>query len=155
MAIQVAGITVQKVAHVVLKVRDLEKSGAFYRDVLGFKEVARFTHGLNMSFFSLGEQHHDLALREVGETPPAADKNAPGLYHVALKIGDDLDTLRAAKAHLERLGVPITAIRNHGVSYSIYLDDPDGNGIELLIDADPEIWRKDPTAVAQSHPFEL
>src|SRR5581483_8860144 len=108
-------INVQKVAHVVLKVRDLERSVAFYRDVLGFKEVARFRHGLNMVFFSLGESHHDLALREVGDAAPSPERDAPGLYHVALKIGDDLDTLRAAKTHLEALGVPIQAIRDHGV----------------------------------------
>lgn len=148
-------VTIQKVAHVVLKVRDLERSVAFYRDVLGFTEVARFRHGFNMAFFSLGEQHHDVALREVGDEPPAADKNAPGLYHVAFKIGDDLDTLRAAKQELERMGVKIDAIRDHGVSHSIYLTDPDGNGIELLVDGDPQIWRRDPAVVAQSHPFEL
>lgn len=71
-------INVQKVAHVVLKVRDLERSVAFYRDVLGFKEVARFRHGLNMVFFSLGESHHDLALRAVGDAAPSPERDAPG-----------------------------------------------------------------------------
>ena len=66
----------------------------------------------------------------------------------ALKIGDDLDTLRAAKAQLEQCGVPIQWIGDHTVSQSIYVADPDGNNVELYVDADPAIWRDDPAAVA-------
>jgi catechol 2,3-dioxygenase len=87
----------------VLKVRDLERSVAFYRDVIGLREVARGQVTAKMVFFSAtGDDHHDLALAEVG---PEAAPNAVGLYHVALKIGDTLDELRAARAHLEARGV--------------------------------------------------
>jgi catechol 2,3-dioxygenase-like lactoylglutathione lyase family enzyme len=73
-------IRVQNVGHVVLKVRDLDRSTHFYRDVLGLREVARGTFGRPMVFFSsTGENHHDLALLEVGPDAPPADRNAVGL----------------------------------------------------------------------------
>jgi len=74
---------------------------------------------------------------------------------VALKIGDRLDHLRAAKAHLGAHGIAIRRIENHRVSRSIYLADPDGNELELYIDSDPRIWREDPSAVASVEPLEL
>ena len=78
-----------------------------------------------------------------------------GLYHVALRIGHSLEALRGAKAHLEANGVEELRLRDHTVSQSIYLNDPDGNGLELYVDADPGIWRDDPAAVATSVPLEL
>jgi catechol 2,3-dioxygenase len=78
-----------------------------------------------------------------------------GLYLVALRIGHSLEELRAAKAHLEAHGVEELRLRDHTVSQSIYLNDPDGNGLELYVDADPGIWRKDPSAVATSIPLDL
>ena len=149
-------INVQRVGHVVLKVRDLDASAAFYRDVIGLKEVARGTFGAPMVFFSAtGDNHHDLALAEVGRDAPDAPANAVGLYHVALKIGETLEQLRAARAHLEAHGVTKVRLRDHTVSQSIYLNDPDGHGIELYVDADPAIWRRDPTSVARSEALSL
>jgi catechol-2,3-dioxygenase len=137
---------IQGVGHVVLKVRDLERAARFYRDVLGLKEVGRLQG--KMAFFSAGKNHHDLAVLSVGTEAPESPREAVGLYHVALKIGNHLDELRAAKAHLKAHGVRILGISDHRVSQSIYFQDPDGNGLELFVDADPEIWRKDPSAVA-------
>ena len=149
-------ISVKKVGHVVLKVRDLERSVAFYRDVIGLKEVARGEFAAKMAFFSAtGENHHDLAVAEVGPDAPDAPADAVGLYHIALKIGDSLDDLRAARDHLEAHGVTKTRLRDHRVSQSIYLNDPDGHGIELYVDADPAIWRADPSAVAHAEPLSL
>jgi catechol 2,3-dioxygenase len=148
------GIQIQRVGHVVLKVRSLERSVPFYRDALGLREVARMDD--RMVFFSAtGENHHDVALLEVGEGAARPPREAVGLYHVALKIGDSLDQLRAAKAHLEAQGVKIAAISDHRVSQSIYLSDPDGNGLELFVDADPVIWRREPGAVANVAPLRL
>jgi catechol 2,3-dioxygenase len=138
-----------------LKVRDLERAAAFYRDVLGLKEVARATFGRPMAFFSTGDNHHDIAVMEVGPEAPRPASNAVGLYHVALKIGTTLDELRAAKAHLEAHGITRLAIMDHRVSQSIYINDPDGNGLELYVDADPSIWRRDPTSVAHAEPLGL
>jgi catechol 2,3-dioxygenase len=142
-------INVQKVGHVVLKVRDVEKSAAFYRDVIGLREVARG------EFSATGENHHDLALAEVGRDAPDAPPEAVGLYHVALKIGDSLETLRAAREHLEAHGVTRLRIIDHRVSQSIYLNDPDGHGIELYVDADPKVWKDDPRSVANAVPLTL
>jgi catechol 2,3-dioxygenase len=148
------GIQIERVGHVVLKVRSLERSVPFYRDVLGLREVARL--GERMVFFSAtGENHHDLALLEVGEAATRPPREAVGLYHVALKIGGHLDQLRAAKAHLEAHGVQIAAISDHRVSQSIYLSDPDGNGLEVYVDADPTVWRREPGAVATVGPLRL
>lgn len=144
---------IQGVGHVVLKVRDLERSVLFYRDVLGLREVARFQN--RMVFFSAGQNHHDLAVLAVGPDAPAPDPRGAGLYHVALKIGDNLETLREAKAHLEAHGVKIRGVSDHRVSQSIYFEDPDGNGLELFVDADPAIWARDPSAVATVRPLQL
>ena len=147
-------ISVRGVGHVVLKVRDRERSARFYRDVIGLKEVARL--GDRMVFFSAtGQNHHDLAVLEVGPNAAPASPDGVGLYHVALKIGDSLDDLRRAKAHLEAYGIQRVRISNHRVSQSIYLNDPDGNGLELFVDADPAIWRENPAAVAHVEPLEL
>jgi len=146
-------IRVHTVGHVVLKVRDLERSARFYRDVLGLKEVARFPG--HMVFFSAGENHHDLAILAVGEGAPSPARDAVGLYHVAFKIGTAIEDLRAAKAHLEAHGVGPLRLTDHRVSQSIYLNDPDGNGLELFVDADPRIWRDDPASVATIAPLDL
>lgn len=148
-------IQVRRVGHVVLKVRDLERGARFYRDVLGLKEVARGTFGRPMAFFSTGDNHHDIALLEVGPDAPLPDRNAVGLYHVALKIGDTLDELRAARDHLQAHGLTNLRLADHRVSQSIYLNDPDGHGVELYVDADPTIWRDNPRAVAHSSPLNL
>jgi catechol-2,3-dioxygenase len=149
------GIKVRNVGHVVLKVREIERAAQFYRDVLGLKEVARGTFGRPMAFFSTGDNHHDVAIMQVGADAPAPPPNATGLYHVALRIGTSLDELRAARAHLEAHGITNLHIRDHMVSQSIYLNDPDGNTIELYVDADPRIWRERPETVATSRPLDL
>ena len=146
-------IQIRRVGHVVLKVRSLQRSVPFYRDVLGLREVARL-RGQMVFFSATGENHHDLAITEVGADAPAAERSAVGLYHVALKVGDHLDQLRMAKAHLEAHGVK-TSVADHKVSQSIYLNDPDGNGLELYVDADPAIWQTDPAAVAHVEPLQL
>lgn len=139
--------------HIVIKVRDLKRSVPFYRDVLGIKEVAHYQK--NMVFFSFGENHHDLALLEVGADAPAADPNAVGLYHFALKVGSHLDDLREMKKWLEQNKATIVGMSDHRVSQALYIHDPDGNEIELYVDADPSIWRNDPTAVATIRPLKL
>lgn len=136
---------IQSLGHVVLKVRDLDVSAKFYRDILGMKEVARYKGA--MAFFSLGSNHHDLGLMQLGPHAQDIDQGAIGLYHVAFKVGDSLEELRACKAHLEANGVSIFGMSDHGVSQSLYIQDPDGIEIELYVDADPSIWKDDPGAV--------
>ena len=144
---------VEAVAHVVLKVRSLEKSIPFYRDVLGLKLVARYRGA--MAFFSAGHNHHDIALLEIGGGAVTPQSDSVGLYHVAFKVGNSLDELRAFKMHLERHGVAILGMSDHRVSQSLYITDPDGIEIEIMVDADPEIWRENPGAVATVNPLKL
>jgi catechol 2,3-dioxygenase len=150
------GITVEGVGHVVLKVSDLERALEFYVGSLGLNEVARADFGNGaMVFLSTGHNHHDIGLLEVGAEARRPEGSDIGLFHVALKIGDDLDALRAAKAHLEARGVKIRWVADHTVSQSLYLADPDGNNIELFVDADPAIWRAQPAVVATAVELEL
>jgi catechol 2,3-dioxygenase len=132
--------------HVVFYVQDLKRSLAFYRDLLGFREVGRIFDGRAAALTS-GRTHHELLLIEVGAAPGPPPGRRLGLYHIGIKIGDSLNELRAAKRELEQAGVAITGMSDHTVSQSLYLADPDGNEVELYVDADPAIWGKDPAAV--------
>ena len=132
--------------HVVFYVRELERSLAFYRDMLGFKEVGRIFGGAAAALTS-GRTHHELLLIEVGEAPAPPRGRRLGLYHIGIKIGDRLEELRAAKRELEQAGVPISGMSDHTVSQSLYLHDPDGNEVELYVDADEAIWKNNPASV--------
>lgn len=139
--------------HAVLRVRDLGRSLAFYRDTLGLKEVARYAG--RMVFLSCGESHHDLALQEIGKGAPSPNPAAVGLYHLAFKVGDTLQDLVEMKTRLERAGVPIVGASDHTVSKSLYVMDPDAIEIELYIDEDPAIWKDNPQAVATIKPLAI
>ncbi len=137
---------IRELGHIVLYVRDLATSRAFYRDILGWPEVA--TVGRMGAVFSSGRTHHELLLLEVGpDAAPTPPGRRLGLYHFGLKVGETDDELREAISGLEAGGVPIGGTGDHGVTHSVYIADPDGNEIELYIDVQPEIWRDDPTAV--------
>jgi catechol 2,3-dioxygenase len=139
-------ITVSKLGHGVLQMRDLERSVTFCRDVLGMREVARFRE--NMAFFFVdGQTHRDLE-RDVGAAAPEPPRAGVGLPHVAFKVGDSVEQLRDAVGWLEGRGVQVRGMSDHTVSQFLYLAAPDGNGAEFYVDADPAIWRDDPQAVA-------
>jgi catechol 2,3-dioxygenase len=125
------------IGHVVLKVRDLDRSLAFYRDLLGFEVVGELSNV--MIFLSAGrENHHDLALLRVGEHAPSPIPNAIGLYHFAVQLAD-WPAVQAAHALLIERGLLKGAV-DHGVSRSLYTVDPDGNEIELYCDAPRSEW---------------
>jgi catechol 2,3-dioxygenase len=132
--------------HVVFYVKDLERSLGFYRDLLGFKEVGRIFNGMAAALTS-GRTHHELLLIQVGDAPGPSSGRRRGLYHIGIKVGDSLDELRAAKRELETVGIAIDGMSDHTVSQSLYLQDPDGNEVELYVDADESIWKNDPAAV--------
>ena len=132
--------------HVVFYVKDLGRSLAFYRDLLGFKEIGRIFDGAAAALTS-GRTHHELLLIEVGEAPAPPAGRRLGLNHIGIKIGDSLEELRAAKKELEQAGLQISGMSDHTVSQSLYLQDPDGNEVELYVDADEAIWKKNPAAV--------
>lgn len=126
-----------RIGHVVLKVRDLDRSLAFYRDLLGFTVVSELSNV--MIFLAAdGQNHHDLALLRVGQQAPSPVPGAVGLYHVAIQLAD-FDAVRAAHAVLSERGLLRGAI-DHGVTRSLYTADPDGNEIELYCDAPRAEW---------------
>ena len=138
---------VKELGHLVLYVRDLERSRRFYRDVLGWREVA--TLGSQAAMFSSGRTHHELLLLEVGQAAAAVPQGPRvGLYHFGLKVGESDDELREALETLEGAGVPVRGAADHTVTHSLYIEDPDGNEIELYIDVQPEVWREQPDAIA-------
>jgi catechol 2,3-dioxygenase len=136
----------QYLGHVVFYVKDLEQSLSFYRDLLGFHEVGRIFNGAAAALTS-GRTHHELLLIQVGDAPGPTQGRRRGLYHIGIKVGDSLDELRAAKKDLEQAGVTIDGMSDHTVSQSLYLHDPDGNEVELYVDADESVWKDDPAAV--------
>jgi catechol 2,3-dioxygenase len=143
------GIAPQEVGHVVLRVRDLGRSGAFY-EMLGFREVGRI--GDVMAFFTAtGANHHDLALQAVGRDAPSPPPNAVGLYHVAIRLPSD-DHVRTAFRTLADAGVELVGSSDHGVSHSLYLKDPDG--IELELYADVPGWQEVAGEVATIRPWD-
>lgn len=132
--------------HVVFYVKDLERSLAFYRDLLGFNEIGRIFNGLAAALTS-GRTHHELLLIQVGEAPGPLTGRRRGLYHIGIKVGDSLEELRTAKRELEEAGVQIDGMSDHTVSQSLYLRDPDGNEIEVYVDAAASTWKTDPQKV--------
>jgi len=133
--------------HVVFYVREIKRSLAFYRNLLGFELVGEMKHPLNAVTLTSGRTHHEILLIEVGAAPPPQKGHRLGLYHIGIKMGDSLDELRAVRDELNEAGVPISGMSDHTVSQSLYLEDPDGNEVELYVD-DPSVdWKKDPAAV--------
>jgi catechol 2,3-dioxygenase len=126
------------IGHVHLKVSDLDRAVAFYRDVLGFEVQHRY--GDQAAFLSAGGYHHHIGLNtweSKGGSPPP--RGTTGLYHVAIRYPDRKTLAQAAQAVIDA-GVPLTGASDHGVSEAIYLHDPDDNGIELYRDRPREQW---------------
>jgi catechol-2,3-dioxygenase len=140
---------IRELGHIVLYVRDLERSRRFYGEVLGWDEiVGDVPLGVPAAAFTSGRTHHELLLIEVGPSAAPIPKGRRlGLYHFGLKVGDSDDDLREVVEHLAAQGVPINGASDHTVTHSLYISDPDGNEIELYVDVlAREEWR-DPAAV--------
>jgi catechol 2,3-dioxygenase len=136
-----------QLGHVVLMVRSCDESEAFYTGVLGIPVASRLTEPMRMTFFTLGN-HHDFATMEVAPDAPPAAPGSTGLAHVAFKVGDSLDELRAVKEEVEAAGVTVQWALNHFVTQSIYLRDPDGNEVELYVDGS-DGWKTNPDLVKE------
>ena len=137
----VAEIHVHELGHLVLYVRDVQRSAAFYRDVLGFRQVSDGGSLGPVAAFSSPRTHHELLLIEVGpHAAPVPAGRRVGMYHFGLKIGDTDDELRAAVAVLQANDVTVVGASDHTVTHSLYILDPDGNEIELYIDVPGVSW---------------
>jgi catechol-2,3-dioxygenase len=128
---------VQSLGHVVLKVRELQRSEAFYSGVLDIPVVSRISDPVHMTFFTLGNHHdgnhHDFAIMEVGEDAPSPDPRATGLAHVAFKVGDSREDFDSMRSHLDSGGIDILYTAERGFTTSLHLHDPDGNEVELYV----------------------
>ena len=141
-------MAVKELGHVVLYVRDVERSRRFYRDVLGWPDITPKGTALPVAAFSSGRTHHELLLIEVGpEAAPLPRGRRLGMYHFGLKVGESDDELRDVLATLQAQNVPLLGATDHGVTHSLYIEDPDGNEIELYIDVQPPLWKEHPEAV--------
>jgi catechol 2,3-dioxygenase len=139
---------IKELGHVVLYVRDLERSAAFYGDVLGWHRITPGGLPFPAAAFSSGRTHHELLLIEVGPgARPIPEGRRVGLYHIGLKVGDSDDDLREALRSLREAGVPVTGMSDHTVSHSLYILDPDGNELELFVDVPGIDWKAHPEAV--------
>jgi catechol 2,3-dioxygenase len=129
------------VGHVHLKVSDLDRALGFYRDVLGFELQAKM--GDQAAFLAAGGYHHHIGLNtweSRGGAPPAP--GTTGLFHSAF-LYPTREALAGAVRKVIDAGVPLTGASDHGVSEAIYLNDPDGNGVELYWDRPREEWPRD------------
>ena len=126
------------IGHVHLKVADLNRSLGFYRDLLGFEVTTMY--GSQAAFVSAGGYHHHIGLNTWhSKGAPAASRHGVGLYHTAILYPTRKD-LAMIYDRLRRAHYPLTGASDHGVSEAIYLNDPDGNGVELYWDRPQELW---------------
>jgi catechol 2,3-dioxygenase len=129
------------IGHVHLKVSDLERGIAFYRDVLGFELIQQL--GDEAAFLSAGGYHHHIALNtweSKGGSPPPA--GTTGLYHVAIRYPDRKTLAQAVHSVLDA-DIRLSGASDHGVSEAVYLRDPDDNGVELYRDRPREEWPRE------------
>jgi catechol 2,3-dioxygenase len=127
-----------RIGHVHLKVADLDRALAFYCGVLGFQVTQQY--GDQVAFIAAGDYHHHIALNtweSRGGSPPPP--GSTGLYHLAI-LYPTRASLADALRRLMRAGIPLTGASNHGASEALYLDDPDGNGVELYRDRPRSEW---------------
>ena len=145
------------VNHLVLNVRDIDASHRFYTEVLGFEQCGQLRPRGNvpardMRFYrgqGHADHHHDLALISVPNpsTDAAMDKwsmahTRLGVNHIAMAY-PDREAFLAQLAHLKSMGVEFLVRGNHGMTHSVYIADPDGNGIEVLYEVPTDVWEGD------------
>lgn len=122
-----------------MKVSDLDRALEFYRDLLGFDLMTKY--GEDAAFLSAGGYHHHIGLNTWhSKGAPPAPKNSAGLYHTAFLYPTRKDLAKILQRLIDE-DYPISGASDHGVSEAIYLNDPDGNGVELYSDRSREEWK--------------
>jgi catechol 2,3-dioxygenase len=128
-----------RIGHIHLKVSDLDRALEFYRDLLGFELTTMY--GTQSAFLSAGGYHHHIGLNtwhSQGGSP--APRTSPGLYHTAILYSTRKELAEILQRLIEA-EYPISGASDHGVSEAIYLNDPDGNGVELYWDRPKDQWK--------------
>lgn len=144
-----------RIGHIHLKVADLQRALAFYRDLLGF-EVTTY-YGDQAVFLSAGGYHHHIGLNTwQSKNEPPAPPHSVGLYHTAILYPTRKD-LAAIFMRLRAAEYPLTGASDHGVSEALYLNDPDGNGVELYWDRPKDLWEyeTDGSIIMYTRPLDL
>jgi|SRR5690606_19982786 catechol 2,3-dioxygenase len=131
-----------RIGHVHLKVSDLDRALKFYHDLLGFELITMY--GEQAAFISAGGYHHHIGLNtwQSKGAPPASPQGV-GLFHTAILYPKRKD-LATILDRLRQHRYPLTGASDHGVSEALYLDDPDGNGVELYWDKPRDQWPQNP-----------
>jgi len=130
-----------ELGHLVLNIKSLDVSVPFYRNVLGMRLRRRGkVDGRQMAFLSFGSKDHDIALLELGASARPQDETRAGLRHVAFRLSDRIEQLRAFKNHLDVLGITPRRTSEHRTSWSIYIQDPDGIELEVYVDSETPVW---------------
>ena len=120
-----------KIGHAHLKVRDLDRAIDFYTRFLGMHLTERVDN--HYAFLTSGPFHHEIALQQVGPNAPAPPAHGTGLYHVAFEVPDRRAFAEAYRT-LTGAGIPVAPV-DHFISWAMYFDDPDGNGLEIYSDS--------------------
>lgn len=131
-------MAIERVGHVVLKMRDLDAAKRFYGDILGMK-IAADQPGLGV-FFRFNDYHHDIAVFQVSPDADSPKRDQVGLAHIAL-VADSFDSVKQMYRRLKEHGVEITAATDHGMTKSLYCKDPEGNAIEIYCEVPEHDWR--------------
>src|SRR5215216_3654316 len=119
---------IKKVGHVVLGVRDPQRSITFYTEALGM-EVVNVIEEMQMAFFSFGERDHDIAVVKVPDDQPVGSSS---LAHTALEIEGGEQELRELYQNLKLSGTEVEFTFDHIITKSVYFLDPDGNRLEIF-----------------------
>lgn len=142
-----------KIGHIHLKVSDLQRSIDFYCGLLGFEITTLY--GSQAAFISAGGYHHHIGLNTwYSKGQPMAPKQNVGLFHTAILYPTRRD-LTEIFDRLIKASYPLTGASDHGVSEALYLDDPDGNGVELYWDKPKSVWPQRPDGSLEMYTKEL
>jgi catechol 2,3-dioxygenase len=129
-----------EVGHVNLRVLELERALRFYRDVIGLTVTQQDEES---AFLAAGDYHHHVALNVWGAPAEAPAPEAAGLHHFALRL-PDRQALAEVVLRILRSGHKLLGATDHGVNLAVYLRDPDGNGLELMVDRPRSEWPRSP-----------
>jgi len=141
------------VGHVNLRVQDLQRALSFYRDVIGLTVTQQDEQS---AFLAAGDYHHHVALNVWGGPATSPPQGAAGLHHFALRL-PDRQSLAEVVVRIIRSGHDLLGATDHGVNLAVYLRDPDGNGLELMVDRPSSEWPRAPDGEVSMRvdPFDL
>ena len=143
----------KRLGHLVLRVRDLDRSERFYADALGLETTGKIP-GTMVFMSAAAESSHELALMSVAPDAPGPEQDRAGLYHFAWEM-ESFQDLKNAYQEMKQKGVKIAGIGDHGIAMGVYFFDPDGNEIEVFYELPRDRWPEDGVASRSKFPGSL